>query len=101
MSLHELKEIKWDRKGRLICPVCKVMMRSGPDPNNFLNVGTGRCQQGHVFRISRESAIEINVLWDRLSSPDRGVTKDFLENQASPDEKAKEGDSGLILPPGM
>jgi hypothetical protein len=98
--MDDIKEIRWDRKGRLICPVCRVMMR-GPDPENFLNVGVGRCQDGHTFRISRESAIEINTLWDGLTQKDHGLTKDFLKNQASPDESVKEGDKGLILPPGV
>lgn len=99
--MHDIKEIFWDKKGRLICPVCRIMVMSGPDPKNFLNVGVGQCQQGHSFRISRESAVEINTLWDKLIGGDRGLTRDFLKNQASPDEDAKKGDKGLILPPGV
>lgn len=95
--MDDMKEVVWDRKGRLICPTCKILMKS-PDPENFLNVGIGRCQQGHDFKISKESAIEINHLWDKLTQKDRGLTRDFLKNQeGSPEEKSG---GGIILPPG-
>lgn len=75
----EVPVIKWDRKGRLFCPTCKVIV-AAVLPDHRLGRGPGRCRVGHEFKITDHAAFAINEIWDKQLGADKGLGREFFRN---------------------
>lgn len=87
---------KYDRKGRIVCPVCTNAMVVPPD--RYLGRGPGRCAAGHDYFLNDAVSFAVNDILARQRGQD--WRKTLLQSFAEiPEGLVKQdGKSRVILP---